>query len=68
MSLVAVSLVVSDLFFMVDNSAYWSTLEHNEEEALSILHESAQDFCDLIEHFGEQYTTEEIVTDFLDRS
>lgn len=67
MSLVTVSLVVSDLFFMVDNSAYWKTLEHNPEEAQSILQENAELFCDLIEHLGEQYTADEIVADYLDR-
>lgn len=68
MSLVTVGLVVSDLFFMVDNSSYWRTLEHNPEEAESILLENAEQFCDLIEHLGEQYTPEEIVADFLERA
>lgn len=68
MSLVTVSLVVSDLFFMVDNKAYWDALEHNPEEAESILLENAEQFCDLIEHLGEQYTPDEIVADFLERA
>jgi len=64
----AVSSVVSDLFFMVDNSAYWSTLEHNEEGALNALQENAEQFCALIENLGETYTTDEIVADFLERA
>lgn len=67
MSLVNVSLVVSDLFFMVDNRAYWETLENNEDEALSVLYETAENFCDLLEHLNENYTAEEIVNDYLDR-
>ena len=67
MSIVTVSLVASDLFFMVDNRAYWDALEHNPDEAESILLETAEQFCDLIENFGEQYTPEEIVNDYLDR-
>lgn len=67
MSLVAVNQVVSDLFFMVDNSSYWDTLETNPEEAESILHDSAEQFCHLIVYLGEHYTPEEIIADYLER-
>lgn len=62
-----ISLVASDLFFMVDNSSYWKTLENNEEAARDELLESATQFCDLMKHYDEDLEPEDVVQDFLER-
>lgn len=63
-----VDTIVSDLFFMVDNKDYWRTLENgSKEEADNILHQSASDFCYLVEKLGQDYTPEEIIEDYLNR-
>lgn len=61
------SLVASDLFFMVDNSSYWNTLENNEEAAQEELLETATKFCALMKHYGEDLEPEDVVQDFLQR-
>ena len=62
-----ISLVASDLFFMVDNSSDWKTLENNEEAARDELLESATQFCDLMKHYDEDLEPEDVVQDFLER-
>lgn len=62
-----ISSVASDLFFMADNSNYWKTLENNEEAAREALLETAQQFCDLMIHFGEELEAEDVAQDFLER-
>lgn len=62
-----ISLVASDLFFMVDNSSYWKTLENNEEAAREELLESATQFCDLMTHWNVELEPEDVVQDFLER-
>lgn len=62
-----ISQEVSDLFFKVDNSNYWKTLESNEDAARDVLLESAKKFCELMTHFGEELEPEEVVEDFLER-
>lgn len=58
---------VSDLFFSVDNSTYWKTLEHNPEAAKESLQENAQNFCDSLESLGINVDPEDVVQDFLER-
>lgn len=67
MTLVKISTVVSDLFFMVDNSNYFKALECSPDDAPNILLESATSFCYLIGQLGEEYTPEDIIDDFLGR-
>lgn len=62
-----ISQAASDLFFMVDNSNYWNTLENNEDAAQDVLLESANQFCELMTHFGEELEPEDVVQDFLER-
>lgn len=64
-----ISLVASDLFFMVDNSSYWKTLENNEEAAREELLKTATQFCDLLENYVEEIgiKPEDVVQDFLER-
>lgn len=64
-----ISLVASDLFFMVDNSNYWKSLENNEEEAREELLKTATQFCDLLENYVEEIgiKPEDVVQDFLER-
>lgn len=68
MSLSNVSTIVSDLFFMVDNRDYFSTMENSsQEDAMEVLLETATHFCFLIEGLGEDYEPQEIVDDYLSR-
>ena len=61
---------ISDLFFMVDNSAYWRALDNFPdlpEDAKSALLVSAENFCESMEIIGFKLNAEEVVEDFLAR-
>lgn len=54
---------LSDLFFMVDNSGYFSeSLDKSEQEA--VLLENATQFSELVEKLGHSISPEDIVADF----
>jgi hypothetical protein len=63
----ATSTVASDLFFMVNNTNYWQTLENNEKEAEALLLETATNFCGLMSHWNVELEPEEVVEGYLSR-
>lgn len=58
---------ISDLFFMVDNSNYWKSLEFSPEESESILKETASQFCNTMKMIGFNLSVDDVVEDFLAR-